>query len=131
MPIYEYRCQTCDKVLEVLIRSGKEPEVCGERCLSTELPDAGEGELVRKISQAGVIFKGSGFYVTDSKAKSSTATTAGSGSSGSSSDSASSSTSDTSGKSDSAAKGDSSSKSETSKSSGGSGSSDSGGSAKS
>lgn len=67
MPIYEYRCQSCDKVLEVLVRTGKEPETCGERCLSKEHPEAGLGELNRKISRAGIIFKGSGFYVTDSR----------------------------------------------------------------
>ncbi len=134
MPIYEYRCQTCDKVLEVLIRTGKEPEICGERCLSTELPDAGEGELVRKISQAGVIFKGSGFYVTDSKSKSSKGAGGASSSSGSTTDSGSSSTSESSGKGESPSKSDSSSKSDSAKSNGSSGSSggsDSGGSTKS
>lgn len=57
MPIYEYRCQSCAKELEVLVRNGKEPEECPE-C---------QGKLARKMSRAGVIFKGSGFYVTDSR----------------------------------------------------------------
>jgi putative FmdB family regulatory protein len=61
MPIYEYRCQSCDNEIEVLVRSGKEPESC----------PACEGKLARKISRAGVIFKGSGFYVTDSRGSSS------------------------------------------------------------
>jgi putative FmdB family regulatory protein len=57
MPIYEYRCQSCDKEMEALVRSGKEPEEC----------PACKGPLVRKISRAGIIFKGSGFYVNDSR----------------------------------------------------------------
>ena len=61
MPIYEYRCQSCANELEVLVRNGKEPESC----------PACEGKLARKISRAGVIFKGSGFYVTDSRGSSS------------------------------------------------------------
>ncbi len=85
MPIYEYRCQSCDKVLEVLVRSGKEPEQCAERCLSKEHPEAGRGELTRKISRAGIIFKGSGFYVTDSRKQSSGASSSSSSSKDSSS----------------------------------------------
>ena len=61
MPIYEYRCQSCNHEMEALVRSGKEPETCPE-C---------QGSLTRKISRAGVIFKGSGFYVNDSRGSSS------------------------------------------------------------
>lgn len=60
MPIYEYRCESCDHELEALVRGGREPESC---------PSC-EGKLARKISRAGVIFKGSGFYVTDSRGSS-------------------------------------------------------------
>lgn len=73
MPIYEYRCQSCNHEMEALVRGGKEPEACPE-C---------EGQLARKISKAGVIFKGSGFYVNDSRGSSSGSKT----SNGSSSDS--------------------------------------------
>ncbi len=72
MPIYEYRCQSCDKILEVLVRGGKEPTLCGDRCLNLDHPEAKSGELVKKVSKAGVIFKGSGFYVTDSRSGSGT-----------------------------------------------------------
>jgi putative FmdB family regulatory protein len=58
MPIYEYRCGSCDAVTEAFVRGGKEPEKCSE---------CGAEALTRLISRAGVIFKGSGFYVTDSK----------------------------------------------------------------
>lgn len=57
MPIYEYKCQSCDAELEVFVRSKTEPDSCPE-C---------DGQLSRKISRAGVIFKGSGFYVNDSR----------------------------------------------------------------
>lgn len=62
MPIYEYRCQECDAITEAFVRSGKEP---------TECPQCGKSALSRLISRAGIIFKGSGFYVTDSKSGSS------------------------------------------------------------
>lgn len=58
MPIYEYRCQSCDSISEKLVRGGNEPTTC---------PDCGQEGLKRLISRAGIIFKGSGFYVTDSK----------------------------------------------------------------
>ena len=59
MPIYEYRCQSCNAVSEAFVRNGKEPSKC---------PECGAESLTKLISRAGVIFKGSGFYVTDSKA---------------------------------------------------------------
>ena len=62
MPIYEYRCESCDAVSEKLVRNGKEPTAC---------PECGAEALKRLISRAGIIFKGSGFYVTDSKSSSS------------------------------------------------------------
>ncbi|MFA5506869.1 MAG: zinc ribbon domain-containing protein [Vulcanimicrobiota bacterium] len=61
MPIYEYRCESCDSVSEKLVRNGQEPTAC---------PECGEEALKRLISRAGIIFKGSGFYVTDSKSSS-------------------------------------------------------------
>lgn len=72
MPIYEYRCQSCNHEMEALVRSGKEPETCPE-C---------QGPLARKISRAGVIFKGSGFYVNDSRGSSSGGSKSGNGSGG-------------------------------------------------
>lgn len=109
MPIYEYRCQACNEVSEVFVRGGKEPTTC-ELC--------GEGELSRLISRAGVIFKGSGFYVNDSKSSNSAGSTT-SKSNGDTSDSASG---DSSGASESSSGGDSSNSSKSeSKSSSGSG----------
>lgn len=102
MPIYEYRCQACDQVTEAFVRNGKEPTAC---------PECGEESLKKLISKAGVIFKGSGFYVTDSKSSSSSSAATGSATSESSGESTSSDskTADSTSKSDSSATSDSSS----------------------
>jgi putative FmdB family regulatory protein len=100
MPIYEYRCQSCENEIEVFVRSKNEPESC-PTC---------EGQLARKISRAGVIFKGSGFYVNDSRGssggdkKSSSGATNGSGEAKSESKSASSESSSSSTKSETSSK---------------------------
>jgi putative FmdB family regulatory protein len=65
MPLYEYQCQDCGLRFERR-QSFSEPPV--EDC-----PECG-GKVVRLIQPAGIIFKGSGFYVTDNRAKSPTAT---------------------------------------------------------
>ncbi len=65
MPLYEYQCKQCGLRFERRQRFSDEPiKVC---------PECG-GEVFRLIQPAGIIFKGSGFYVTDNRAKSSTAT---------------------------------------------------------
>jgi putative FmdB family regulatory protein len=58
LPLYDYRCRACSKVTEV--RHGfreAHDAVC---------PDCG-GELARVFTPAGIVFKGSGFYLTDSR----------------------------------------------------------------
>ncbi|MCJ8328814.1 MAG: zinc ribbon domain-containing protein [Lentisphaeria bacterium] len=63
MPTYEYKCKTCDHRLEAF------QSMTDDRL--TDCPDCG-GPLKRLIgSGAGIIFKGSGFYETDYKRKSS------------------------------------------------------------
>jgi putative FmdB family regulatory protein len=58
MPIYEYQCKECGVRFERIQSFSDEPvRVCPE-C---------EGEVQRLIQPAGIIFKGSGFYVNDSK----------------------------------------------------------------
>ena len=57
MPIYEYRCTKCRHQFEVTHAVADTVESC-ERC----------GAPVRRIfSPVGIIFKGPGFYVTDSR----------------------------------------------------------------
>ena len=58
MPLYEYRCKQCGSLKE--IRHGfKEPHT--EPCLQCG------GEMARVFSPTGIVFKGSGFYVNDSR----------------------------------------------------------------
>jgi putative FmdB family regulatory protein len=90
MPLYEYQCQDCGVRFERRQHITDDPiEIC---------PECG-GRVQRLIQPVGVIFKGSGFYVTDHRAKSSTArpgsTTKSSTSDTSTSSSESSSKSDT------------------------------------
>lgn len=64
MPLYEYQCQECGLRFERRQSFSEEPvRTC---------PDC-SGPVVRLIQPAGIIFKGSGFYVTDSRSKSPTA----------------------------------------------------------
>jgi putative FmdB family regulatory protein len=58
LPLYDYRCRACSKVTEV--RHGFR-EAHHVAC-----PECG-GELARVFSPAGIVFKGSGFYLTDSR----------------------------------------------------------------
>jgi putative FmdB family regulatory protein len=56
MPIYEYRCEKCGKVFEVLQRFSDDPVKVHEGC---------GGEVEKLISQSAFQLKGSGWYVTD------------------------------------------------------------------
>lgn len=63
MPVYEYECDSCSLRFEKIQRFSEDPiRIC---------PDCG-GPVHRVIQPVGVIFKGSGFYVTDNRGKSST-----------------------------------------------------------
>ncbi len=63
MPVYEYECENCRLRFEKMQRFSDDPlRIC---------PDCG-GSVHRVIQPVGVIFKGSGFYVTDNRGKSST-----------------------------------------------------------
>ena len=64
MPTYEYECQKCGKVFE-LVQSMTEPP--RKRCIDKNC----KGKVNRLIGAGGgLIFKGSGFYITDYKKKS-------------------------------------------------------------
>jgi putative FmdB family regulatory protein len=62
MPLYDYKCTKCGKTYEV--RHGFD-EKHGETCASCG------GPLARVFNPAPIVFKGSGFYVTDSRKSSS------------------------------------------------------------
>ena len=57
MPRYEYKCKKCDESFEVTHGIGDKVETC-EKC---------GGEVRRGFHPLGIVFKGSGFYATDSK----------------------------------------------------------------
>lgn len=63
MPIYEYQCKACGVRFERVQRFSDDPvRIC---------PECG-GEVYRLLQPVGIIFKGSGFYVTDHRSSSST-----------------------------------------------------------
>ncbi len=65
MPTYEYFCQKCEKSFDA-VQSMKDPhfDTCPqEKC---RLEEWGHGKVKRQLGTgAGLIFKGSGFYITD------------------------------------------------------------------
>ena len=60
MPLYEYECESCHRLTEVLQRFEDEPKTNCDRC---------GGDLRKLLSAPMVQFKGSGWYVTDYGAK--------------------------------------------------------------
>jgi putative FmdB family regulatory protein len=58
MPIYEYECSACKTRFERSQRFSDAPV--------TECPECG-GPVRRLLFPAGVVFKGSGWYITDSR----------------------------------------------------------------
>ena len=66
MPTYEYECRKCSHTFEQFQSMSEEPLKTCPKC----------GGKVRRLigGGTGIIFKGSGFYVTDSKKASSAAT---------------------------------------------------------
>jgi putative FmdB family regulatory protein len=57
MPTYEYRCPECGKDFEKFQRMSEEP--------GAECPGCGAAAQRRLSAGAGLLFKGSGFYITD------------------------------------------------------------------
>ncbi|MGN6722312.1 MAG: FmdB family zinc ribbon protein [Marmoricola sp.] len=88
MPTYQYTCNDCGHFLEA-VQSFSDDSL-------TVCPECG-GTLRKVYNAVGVVFKGSGFYRTDSRGSTSASeTSTNSSTSSSSSDSGSSSTSSTS-----------------------------------
>ncbi len=67
MPTYQYACTACGHQLEAVQSFTDEP--------LTECP-ACEGRLRKLFSSVGIVFKGSGFYRTDSRDSSKSSTSA-------------------------------------------------------
>src|SRR5438270_6385556 len=62
MPTYQYVCTECGEPLEVVQKFSDEPLTVCPAC---------QGRLRKVFSPVGVVFKGSGFYKTDSRSSSS------------------------------------------------------------
>ena len=63
MPTYEYKCDECGEITEAFHGIAAPPLTDCEKC-------GAQGTMKRLISSgAGLIFKGSGFYITDYKKK--------------------------------------------------------------
>ena len=62
MPTYDYQCRSCGEIIEVVHSMLEDGPTACARC---------GGELRRLVSPSGIIFKGSGFYKTDSRSSSS------------------------------------------------------------
>jgi putative FmdB family regulatory protein len=56
MPVYEYACESCKERFEIKQKFTDEPLTICPRC---------SGVIHRVIQPTRVVFKGSGFYVTD------------------------------------------------------------------
>lgn len=64
MPIYTYACASCDQVIEKRQSYTDEPLTTCEQC----------GNALRRVIQpVGIVFKGSGWYVNDSRPAAKTA----------------------------------------------------------
>jgi len=70
MPTYEYTCKGCGQTFEAFQSFSEKP--------LRKHADCG-GELQKVFHARGVVFKGSGFYTTDSRSSSSSRKTDGSG----------------------------------------------------
>lgn len=60
MPTYQYRCTECGSQLEAVQKFSDQPLSTCPECT---------GHLRKVFNAVGVVFKGSGFYATDSRAR--------------------------------------------------------------
>ena len=66
MPTYDYRCDKCHQVFEAVQSMKAERFVTCPEALCKNAEGWGHGEVTRLLGTgAGLIFKGSGFYITD------------------------------------------------------------------
>jgi putative FmdB family regulatory protein len=62
MPTYSYRCNDCGHQFDQRQRMSDDPLTVCPEC---------QGTIRRVVNSVGVVFKGSGFYVTDNRSKNS------------------------------------------------------------
>lgn len=67
MPTYVYRCDSCSNQFELVQRMADDPIDTCPTCA---------GKVHRVIHPVGVVFKGSGWYINDSRSASSTTSSA-------------------------------------------------------
>ena len=60
MPIYEYACKSCNHHFDIRLGVDERPTLACPQC---------QGEVRKVFHAAGIIFKGSGWYITDSAPK--------------------------------------------------------------
>ena len=58
MPVYEYECEKCSTRFELIKRLGQNGDTQCPKCA---------GEAHRIFTPVPIIFKGSGFYITDNR----------------------------------------------------------------
>ncbi|HVT94798.1 MAG TPA: FmdB family zinc ribbon protein [Bryobacteraceae bacterium] len=56
MPVYEYKCESCGEVFELIQKFSDEPLKVHEKC---------GGSVHRLLSAPALQFKGTGWYITD------------------------------------------------------------------
>ncbi|MCV7212091.1 FmdB family zinc ribbon protein [Mycolicibacterium canariasense] len=100
MPTYSYACTECDNRFDAVQAFSDDALTTCPKC---------SGRLRKLFGKVGVVFKGSGFYRTDSRDSSKSSSTAGSSATSDSGSSSSSSSSDSSSGSSSSASSSSSS----------------------
>lgn len=105
MPTYSYQCTECDDRFDIVQAFSDDALTTCKRCA---------GRLRKRFNSVGVVFKGSGFYRTDSRESAKTASGASNGSSSGDSAKSSESSPNSSEKSSSSEKSGSSEKSSSS-----------------
>ena len=61
MPIYRYRCESCNTVFKILVKNGSDPEI--------ECPKCNGYQVERLLPRVGVIYRGKGYHKTDYRDK--------------------------------------------------------------
>lgn len=61
MAEYEYKCKKCGNIFVMVLPKLSSPKI--------QCPECKSWDVGRKFSVGGIIFKGKGFYKTDSKEK--------------------------------------------------------------